>query len=137
MGILDYQHTGSQYNMEKIKEKLNSDSKTSIEYRSARTYRYPSRYSSYRTILNKDYGNIHIESMNNTFISSNKSDQYYTVTINTKDRLDIIANMFYNNPIYWWIIAKANNMTDAFNVPVDTVLRIPSLSSVYSSKGVI
>lgn len=137
MGILDYQHTGSQYNMEKIKQKLNSDSKSDIEYRESRTYRYPSRYSPYRTIINKNYGNLHIESMNNTAIVSSKSDQYYTVTINTENRLDIIANMFYNNSIYWWIIAKANNITDVFNIPVDTILRIPSLSTVYSSKGVI
>jgi len=42
------------------------------------------------------------------------------------DRLDLIANEFYGDPRYWWIIAEANNLgKGSFAVPTGLQLRIP------------
>ena len=64
-------------------------------------------------------------------VVESEGDVYYTVDNNTENRLDKISLMYYNSPIYYWIIAQANQIYDTLNVPRDTVLRIPPLNSVY------
>lgn len=54
-----------------------------------------------------------------------KDTDIYAV-VQTGDRLDTLANQFYNDSTLWWIIATANNIHDApFSIPDGTVLRIP------------
>jgi len=47
--------------------------------------------------------------------------------VKSHDRIDLLANRFYGDPVLWWVIAVANDMeiipTD-FNV--GDILRIPS-----------
>ena len=55
-----------------------------------------------------------------------KSDQDIYIVTQTGDRLDTLANQFYENSSLWWIIASANNVHDApFALPDGTELRIP------------
>jgi len=55
-----------------------------------------------------------------------KSDTDIYIVTQTGDRLDTIANQFYQNSSLWWIIASANNIHDApFALPDGTELRIP------------
>lgn len=55
-----------------------------------------------------------------------RDDDIYVAT-ETGDRLDTLAQQFYGNYNYWWIIASANNIHDAkFAFPDGTVLRIPT-----------
>ena len=55
-----------------------------------------------------------------------KSDTDIYIVTQTGDRLDTIANQFYQNSSLWWIIASANNIHDApFGLPDGTELRIP------------
>ena len=54
-----------------------------------------------------------------------KDSDIYVVT-QQGDRLDELANQFYSNSSYWWIIATANNIHDASLSPEPgTILRIP------------
>jgi len=54
-----------------------------------------------------------------------KDSDIYAVS-QTGDRLDTLANQFYNDSTLWWIIATANNIHDApFSIPDGTILRIP------------
>jgi len=66
-----------------------------------------------------------------TIIFSNpplsNSDMYIITRIG--DRLDLLAYRFYGDSTLWWIIGSANNLTDSFNVPPGTKLRIPSNAS--------
>jgi hypothetical protein len=58
-------------------------------------------------------------------IPEQRDDFIYTVK--GPDRIDTLANQFYNDSRLWWVIAVANDMEDvmaAFNVGVQ--LRIPS-----------
>tara|TARA_R100001377_G_C3182203_1_gene107112 strand:- start:693 stop:989 length:297 start_codon:yes stop_codon:yes gene_type:complete len=42
------------------------------------------------------------------------------------DRLDLISNQFYEDPRYWWIIAKANNLgKGTLDIPMGMQIRIP------------
>jgi hypothetical protein len=43
------------------------------------------------------------------------------------DRLDILANKYYNDSSLWWIIAVANNLNDAsLSIEPGIQMRIPS-----------
>ena len=43
-----------------------------------------------------------------------------------QDRLDSLANEFYEDPRYWWVIARANNLgKGTLDVPMGIQLRIP------------
>lgn len=54
-----------------------------------------------------------------------RDDDVYVAT-ETGDRLDTLAQQFYNDPTLWWIIASANNIHNAnFGFEDGTVLRIP------------
>ena len=42
------------------------------------------------------------------------------------DRLDLLANEFYEDPRYWWVLAEANNIgKGTMIVPPGLQLRIP------------
>ena len=54
-----------------------------------------------------------------------KDDDIY-VTTQEGDRLDNLAWEYYQNPTYWWIIARANNIGKGTMFPeTGTQLRIP------------
>lgn len=53
------------------------------------------------------------------------NDDIYIITQET-DRLDTLAQQFYNNPTLWWVIAHANNLNSAdIGVEPGVQLRIP------------
>ncbi|MBC8303572.1 MAG: hypothetical protein H8E55_48410 [Pelagibacterales bacterium] len=48
------------------------------------------------------------------------------ITSRDMDRLDLLANEFYNDPRYWWVIAEANNLgKGTFNITPGLQIRIP------------
>ena len=52
------------------------------------------------------------------------SDIYINVT--TPERLDLLANQFYNDATQWWIIAVANGLgKGTLFTPENIILRIP------------
>lgn len=97
------------------------------EFLSPAQYSYNSRYEKISTLkeLGKSY---HVTNRIRGVPYSNE-DIYYEVTNDTENRLDKISNIFYNTPIYWWIIAHANNIFDSFNIKRGTMLRIPPLTN--------
>jgi hypothetical protein len=53
------------------------------------------------------------------------SDYYVITTVN--DRLDLIAQDFYQDSSLWWVIASANALPgDSIYPPIGIQLRIPS-----------
>jgi nucleoid-associated protein YgaU len=52
-------------------------------------------------------------------------------TIVEGDRLDILAQQYYQDPLKWWVIARANPEIMYFDdLPIGTTLRIPGANSV-------
>jgi nucleoid-associated protein YgaU len=108
-----------------------------VTYSNPRTYSSLSRYSARRIIIDDLTHTEYHETDNDVSIVSSSSDNYYTVDASTEDRLDVIANNYYGRASYWWIIALANKIIDPFTISIGTTLRIPPVSSLYESDGVI
>ena len=54
-----------------------------------------------------------------------RDDDIYIITQET-DRLDLLANQFYNDPKLWWVISHANSLNSAdIGVEPGIQLRIP------------
>jgi len=50
----------------------------------------------------------------------------YVITV-MGDRLDILAQTYYHDSDFWWILASANSLTgDSLYPPIGTQLRIPT-----------
>ena len=107
-----------------------------IEYLPTILYKNASRYKNLRTIQDNN-GNIYHESWVQKIVDKSSDDEYFTVSENEENRLDIISTMYYNTPRYWWVIALANYIIDPFDIPIGTRLRIPPLISLYNAGGVL
>ena len=84
-----------------------------------------SRYQNRKTLLKKDTKKRYLESTIYPKIKANDNDFY--IISEAGDRLDLLANKYYNDKTKWWIIATANNINDAtFYVEPGIQLRIPS-----------
>lgn len=108
-----------------------------IEFLKPKQYTNACRYKNLRRIQDSNTGNIYHETVFQKIIDKSNEDQYITVSIAEQDRLDIISNKYYNTPRFWWVIALANNIIDPFDIPQNTVLRIPVIVSLYNQGGVL
>lgn len=52
---------------------------------------------------------------------------FSTYQVLPTDRLDALANRFYQRSDYWWVIADANPGVSIDPLPVGTLLRIPNV----------
>lgn len=58
-------------------------------------------------------------------VAEQENDVY--IMTNSTDRLDGLANHFYGDPRYWWVIAVVNNLgKGTLMVPAGLQLRIPA-----------
>ena len=94
-----------------------------------------SRYWNYKVY--KDDTNIYFENPKYIDVPEHEDDQYFMVTQKYVDRIDLIAAKFYNNVILWWVIAKANHLTNPMSIPIDTILRIPAQATLYGENGLL
>jgi len=92
-------------------------------------YNFTSRYEN--VPIKKEQGkSYHVTNRFRGVVYSD-ADVIYEVTNETENRLDKISLQFYNNPIYWWVIAHANGIFDSLSqVTRGIKLRIPPLNSI-------
>lgn len=69
-----------------------------------------SRYTYAETLTQKETKKRYLESV--IYPKIPLSDQDIYVITNSTDRLDLLANQYYGDTIYWWVIAVANNIND-------------------------
>ena len=65
------------------------------------------------------------------------TDKYLTVDTHYANRLDLVSYDYYGTVNYWYIIAIASNIHNPLDVPIGTVLRLPTLASLFTIKGFI
>lgn len=106
-----------------------------VFYSKPRSYEHISRYGKYRQIIENHVNRV--ETFNQTFVEHSSDDKFHTVTKEQENRLDIIANMYYQDPSLGWVIALANELVDPFVVLPGTVLRIPEFTSLYKFGGAL
>jgi hypothetical protein len=57
-------------------------------------------------------------------------------TVSYSDRIDLLANRFYGDPVLWWVLAAANNLDLVpSSLKPGSVLRVPSLALVQEILG--
>lgn len=101
-------------------------------------YTTPSKESRYWNVKAfMDDTNMFLDIPSYIDVPENPDDKYFMVTPKYVDRIDLIAAKYYNNVILWWVIAKANNLTNPLSIPLDTILRIPSISTLYGEGGLV
>lgn len=103
---------------------------SSIKYQGFIDRDYFSRYSKDRVI--NDQENKYLEY--DSFLDySNLKYIYHTITSRDVNRLTLISMNYYNNPLYWWIIANANSeliMNPLETPPIGTKIKIPYIDDV-------
>lgn len=83
------------------------------------------RYQYSTTLTNKYTKKKYLGSVLYPKIKPNDNDMY--IISQQSDRLDILANKYYNDESLWWIIAVANNLNDAsLSIEPGIQMRIPS-----------
>lgn len=84
-----------------------------------------SRYQNIQTTKLNVTGSAYYQTNLYPEIQPTNSDYYVITTIN--DRLDLIAQDFYQDSSLWWVIASANALPgDSIYPPIGVQLRIPS-----------
>jgi hypothetical protein len=83
------------------------------------------RYQYSTTLTNKYTKKKYLGSVLYPKIKPNDNDMY--IISQQSDRLDILANKYYNDSSLWWIIAVANNLNNAsLSIEPGIQMRIPS-----------
>lgn len=94
-----------------------------------------SRYKKLKTYLNAT--NLYFANPSYIEIPEHRDDKFFSVTLQYENRLDLISHKFYNDSKLWWVIAKANFLNNPLEVPSNTILRIPAISTLFGAGGVI
>lgn len=104
-------------------------------YAAAREYSTISRYKDILQIRDdeNDYTYTHAN-LYKFNIPFSEKDTIMTADSNT--RLDILADKYYHNSTFWWIIAMASNISDPFNIVPGQFIRIPPLKSLYDDLSI-
>ena len=83
------------------------------------------RYQYSTTLTNKYTKKKYLGSVLYPKIKPNDNDMY--IISQQSDRLDILANKYYNDSSLWWIIAVANNLNNAsLSIEPGIQMKIPS-----------
>jgi hypothetical protein len=83
------------------------------------------RYTYSETLTTKETKRRYLESVIYPKIPLSDEDLY--IIASSSDRLDLLANQYYGNPIYWWVIAVANNINDGtLYIEEGKQIRIPA-----------
>ena len=91
------------------------------------------RYSNISTILKIGKGRVY-DSVLLPNVDATDSD-IVVITIQG-DRLDLLANEYYQDPSMWWVIALKNDMTEIdISMKEGIVLRIPTRNEAIQIKN--
>lgn len=96
------------------------------------------RYRDCKQLLDKETGEVLLATRDIKDIPVKSSDIYHSVKSNEVNRLDLLAHVYYKNPLLWWVIAQANNIYDPYaDIEPGTILRIPDIETLYGNNGIL
>lgn len=96
------------------------------------------RYKNCKILEDIDTGDILLSTREDITIHKKSSDIYHRVKSHEICRLDILAHLYYQNPLLWWVIAQANDIYDPFeNIDPGTLIRIPGIETLYGNNGIL
>lgn len=97
-----------------------------------------SRYSTKTNLLRKD-GNTVIRNLRTRdfYIPESDEDTVHKIKAGEEFRPDVVAFNQYGDASLYWVVLSANRMKDIFEFKADKVIRLPEITRVYSSNGVL
>jgi hypothetical protein len=76
-----------------------------------------------------EVGKLGLEWWDRYSFELDETDQIFTVSNSYVNRIDLIADTFYGEPRFWWIIAQYNNILDPWaEITIGRQLRLPTLN---------
>lgn len=110
-----------------------------IQYTSCRDFNHISRYRGLRQVIhspNEPDRLVTLETPNP--FTTNTDVNYYEVSADTENRLDVIAYRFLGSAQYAWVIAYFNGIEDGFTCREGQRLAIPkSISSLFNTGEIL
>lgn len=110
-----------------------------IQYTSCRDFNHISRYRGLRQVIHSPNEPDRLVTLEipNSF-TTNTDVNYYEVSADTENRLDIIAYRFLGSAQYAWVIAYFNGIEDGFTCREGQKLAIPkSISSLFNTGEIL
>lgn len=97
---------------------------------------YSDRYKNCKVLTDLATGEVLLSTREIRDAYASSKDTYHRIQDHELNRLDILAQKYYQNPSMWWVIAEANNIFDPFaEILPGTLLRIPSITYLYGNDG--
>lgn len=110
-----------------------------IQYASCRDFNHISRYRGLRQVIHSPNEPDRLVTLEtpNPFTTSTDVN-YYEVSADTENRLDVIAYRFLGSAQYAWVIAYFNGIEDGFTCREGQRLAIPkSISSLFNTGEIL
>lgn len=57
------------------------------------------------------------------------------ITVRGSERLDTLAGSIYGDARYWWVLAAASGIGWGMQIPVGTVILVPTLNDIFGIIG--
>lgn len=104
----------------------------------SRTISIQDRYDT-KVRLRLNDGNVIVRNLkkDDLVAPETKTDLVHTVTVTEDKRPDLIANTFYGDARLYWIILAANGLREKEEIRKGMIIRVPSKTAVYGSKGIL
>lgn len=108
------------------------------ESQKIRSRDYTDRYRNCLLLKDKENFEVLLSTRKHLNIPESNLDTWHRVMVNETGRLDLIAYKYYNNALFWWVLAEANNIYDPLReILPGTLIRIPSIEALYGTNGAL
>lgn len=99
---------------------------------------FKTRYDS-KVRLRLDDNKLVIRNLKSPDLKANQSERdiIHTVTLDERERPDLVALNFYGDARLYWVILGANGLRERSQLKEGLVIRIPSMNALYGSDGLI
>ena len=80
-----------------------------------------------------------IRNLKSPDLKANQSERdiIHTVTLDERERPDLVALNFYGDARLYWVILGANGLRERSQLKEGLVIRVPSMNALYGSDGLI
>lgn len=99
---------------------------------------FKTRYDS-KVRLRLNDNKLVIRNLKSPDLKANQSERdiIHTVTLDERERPDLVALNFYGDARLYWVILGANGLRERSQLKEGLVVRIPSMNALYGSDGLI
>lgn len=99
---------------------------------------FKTRYDS-KVRLRLNDNKLVIRNLKSPDLKANQSERdiIHTITLDERERPDLVALNFYGDARLYWVILGANGLREKSQLKEGLVIRIPSMNALYGSDGLI